>query len=680
MYYLEVAPTITFRADAGVLTYSHDSPLEPGVVVTVPVGKRTVPAIVFRTVKQPDFPTKPIAKVLYGTPMPQHLLKSASWLSEYYCCPLADCIRAILPTGVDVSRRSIDDRNSEKMSEMRVASQSVTTDATQRTTSPRDDGSDRSGTRYSGISLNSSQKKAIDQITKITSTTRLLHGITGSGKTRIYLKLAEQQMKSGKSTILLLPEISLTTQLVTIFEQHFPGRILIQHSRLTDRERHLLWERILQSDQPHIIIGARSALFAPVNNLGCIIIDEAHEPAYSQDQNPKYSALRLAAQIARDTNCFVLQGTATPIATEYALAERAQAVVTLNALAIKSKHKSTTVISDLRNRQEFLKNRLFSDKLLASIQRSLDNQTQTLIFHNRRGTAPLTLCEQCGWQALCPTCLLPLVLHANEYNLICHTCGFREKVPSSCPECKNASVIHKGVGTKLLETELRKLFPRANIIRFDADTADDSTPDKLYPDICSGNFHIIIGTQMIAKGFDLPLLSTLAIPQADSLYSLPDYTSEERGYQLLTQAIGRANRGHRDTEVFIQTYQPDHPVVNFATATDQGQSYADFYTHVIKGRRQAHLPPFSYLAKLTLTYKTETIAIKNIRSLAAQLKAAHPNVTVSPPLPAFHELSNRGHTWQLNLTAKRRQALTDLISSLPPNPALRFTLDPPNLL
>jgi len=549
--------------------------------------------------------------------------------------------------------------------------------------SPRDDGSDSRRARATGvtkISLNPSQQATLKSILAMTSTTRLLHGITGSGKTRIYLKLAEQQIRAGKSTILLLPEISLTTQLVTIFEQHFPGKILVQHSRLTDRERHLLWEQVLQSDQPHIIIGARSALFAPVSNLGCIIIDEAHEPAYCQDQNPKYSALRLAAQIARDTGSFVLQGTATPLVTEYALAERNHALVKLSTLAIKSKYKTTMTVSDLRNRQEFLKNRLFSDQLLASIQRSLDDRAQTLIFHNRRGTAPLTLCEQCGWQALCPTCLLPLVLHANEYHLICHACGFREKVPSSCPECKSASVIHKGVGTKLLETELRKLFPKANIIRFDADTSDDSTPDKLYYDICSGNFHIIIGTQMIAKGFDLPLLSTLAIPQADSLFSLPDYTSEERGYQLLTQAIGRATRGHRNTEIFVQTYQPNHPVVKLTTETDQVQSYTDFYSHTIRGRRQAHLPPYSYLAKLTLTYKTEAIAIKNIRSLSIQLQKSHPDVTISPPFPAFHELSTRGHTWQLNLTAKKRQALTDLISSLPPNPALRFTLDPPNLL
>ena len=679
MYYLEVAPTITFRADASILTYSHSSPLEPGAVVTVPIGKRTVPAIVLRTVSQPDFPTKLITKVLYNTPIPQHLLKSATWLSEYYCCPLADCIRAILPSGVSVSRREV------KSLVTPVARDFANCDDSRNETkmSPRDDGSDSRRARATGvtkISLNPSQQATLKSILAMTSTTRLLHGITGSGKTRIYLKLAEQQIRAGKSTILLLPEISLTTQLVTIFEQHFPGKILVQHSRLTDRERHLLWEQVLQSDQPHIIIGARSALFAPVSNLGCIIIDEAHEPAYCQDQNPKYSALRLAAQIARDTGSFVLQGTATPLVTEYALAERNHALVKLSTLAIKSKYKTTMTVSDLRNRQEFLKNRLFSDQLLASIQRSLDDRAQTLIFHNRRGTAPLTLCEQCGWQALCPTCLLPLVLHANEYHLICHACGFREKVPSSCPECKSASVIHKGVGTKLLETELRKLFPKANIIRFDADTSDDSTPDKLYYDICSGNFHIIIGTQMIAKGFDLPLLSTLAIPQADSLFSLPDYTSEERGYQLLTQAIGRATRGHRNTEIFVQTYQPNHPVVKLTTETDQVQSYTDFYSHTIRGRRQAHLPPYSYLAKLTLTYKTEAIAIKNIRSLSIQLQKSHPDVTISPPFPAFHELSTRGHTWQLNLTAKKRQALTDLISSLPPNPALRFTLDPPNLL
>jgi len=685
MYYLEVAPTITFRAGADVLTYHHDVKLTAGTIVTIPVGRKTVPGVIVRTVNKPDFATKPISQVLYDTPLPPHLISAAKWLSEYYACPLSDSLRAILPTGVNVTRRITEFELLEPASVISTVQiernfANCNDSRNEAKTSPRDDGSDSCRVRTIGaveILLNPHQHKAVKQILSNPSTTRLLHGITGSGKTNIYLHLAHEIIGNNKSFMLLLPEISLTTQLVQIFQKHFANQVITLHSRLTDRQRHLLWQRILTTTTPLVIIGTRSALFAPLHNLGAIVIDEAHEPAYLQDQNPKYSALRLASFIAAQTKSYVLQGTATPAIADYSLASRNQAIIELSQPAIKNTHTTQIHTIDLRDHSQFTKHRFFSNQLLESIQQSISTKTQTLIFHNRRGSAPTTVCDECGWIASCPTCSLPLVLHTDQYQLICHACGHKTKVPSSCPTCRNASILHRGIGTKLIETELIRLFPQARIIRFDAD--NKSTPDQLYNEICSGNFDIIIGTQMIAKGFDLPLLSTLAIIQADSLFSLPDYTSTERGYQLLTQAIGRGTRGHRDTQVFIQTYQPNHPVVQFATMPSPLEAFKSFYDATSSIRRNSHLPPFTYLLKLTLTYKTEASVVKNTTALRQQL-LRHPNISVSSPFPAFHELSTKGYTWQLNITAKSRSHLLNLIKSLPPNPALHYYLDPPNLL
>ena len=646
MNYYEVVPTRVFRAGADILTYQFDNTLAVGTIVTVPLGKSTVPGIITKAVQKPSFATKPITKVLYDTPIPTHLLKAAQWLSSYYLCPLPEVIRSILPTGIEKTRR-----NQDKPS--------------------------KPHSRQSKIPINTAQQLAIDQILALDTSTRLLHGITGSGKTNVYLALTEQIIYTGKSVILLLPEIALTSQLVHNFEQHFPGLTVLLHSNQTEAERHRLWQQILDSDQPKIIIGPRSALFAPINQLGAIIVDEAHEPAYYQDQNPKYSALRLATVIAKQTGAFALLGTATPNITDYHLATQQQSIVELDQLAVESSHTSSTQIIDLKSKADFPKHRFLSSTLLKSIQKSLNHHTQTLVFHNRRGSSTMTVCDQCGWAALCPTCLIPLVHHADKFQMTCHTCGTNLPVPTSCPDCHNASIHHKGIGTKLIESELQRLFPRARIARFDGDVTKSQTLNELYSDVRDGAYDILIGTQMLAKGFDFPLLTTLGIVQADALFSLPDFSSVERGYQLLTQAIGRAKRGHQDSEIIIQTYQPDHPIIAFAVATDQLAAYKDLYSHLLKSRQQGHLPPYRHIAKLSLTYKTETAAVKNIRAIRSQLVA--PDLFVSQPTPAFHERTPLGYTWQLVLAAKSRSLLLQTISQIH-HPNLRIRLDPPTLL
>lgn len=643
-YYL-IAPAKTFHSSDNLLTYSSETPLKIGQIVEIPLGRQSTIGIVVKNTTQPDFDTKPITKIIYEQPLPKKLVDALFWLSSYYRCPLSTVIQAALPRGITKNRRG-------KLPE----APNIT---------PIDN------------PLNSAQRAAIRAIEENPANTILLHGITGSGKTNIYIELCARTLAKNQSVILLVPEIALTSQLVRNFQQHFKN-ITLLHSNLTESLRHQLWEKILTDNQPQVIIGPRSALFAPVQDLGLIIIDEAHEPAYHQEQNPKYSASLLAGKLAK-----TVLGTATPLISDYYLCKSHNAIVEINQLAIESdKHTSISVI-DLKDHSNFTKSRILSNQLIESIKASLANHTQSMLFHNRRGTAPMTICDKCGWQALCPNCFLPLVLHADAFQMRCHTCARNFPVPTACPECKNASIHHKGFGTKLIEDELHRLFPSAKIARFDMDTDDDLKLTKIYDEVYRGDYDIIVGTQMIAKGFDFPRLTTLGIVQADAGLSFPDFSSEERTFQLITQVIGRAKRGHQNSNIFIQSFQPDHPIISLASQSD----YASFYNYLVQKRQQSKLPPYSFLLKLSVTYKTETATVKNIRTLykkviqtTKQLQIPENRIVVSPPMPAFHERTNTGYTWQLVIKAKSRQNLLDIFDHLPKNNYLHYDFDPISLL
>ena len=643
-YYL-IAPAKTFHSSDNLLTYSSETPLKIGQIVEIPLGRQSTIGIVVKNTTRPDFDTKSITKIIYEQPLPKKLVDALFWLSSYYRCPLSTVIQAALPRGITKNRRG-------KLLE----APNIT---------PIDN------------PLNSAQRAAIKAIEENPANTILLHGITGSGKTNIYIELCARTLAKNQSAILLVPEIALTSQLVRNFQQHFKN-ITLLHSNLTESLRHQLWEKILTDNQPQVIIGPRSALFAPVQDLGLIIIDEAHEPAYHQEQNPKYSASLLAGKLAK-----TVLGTATPLISDYYLCKSHNAIVEINQLAIESdKHTSISVI-DLKDRNDFTKSRILSNQLIESIKASLANHTQSMLFHNRRGTAPMTICDKCGWQALCPNCFLPLVLHADAFQMRCHTCARNFPVPTACPKCKNASIHHKGFGTKLIEDELHRLFPSAKIARFDMDTDDDLKLTKIYDEVYRGDYDIIVGTQMIAKGFDFPRLTTLGIVQADAGLSLPDFSSEERTFQLITQVIGRAKRGHQNSNIFIQSFQPDHPIISLASQSD----YASFYNYLVQKRQQSKLPPYSFLLKLSVTYKTETATVKNIRTLykkviqtAKQLQIPENRIVVSPPMPAFHERTSTGYTWQLVIKAKSRQNLLDIFDHLPKNNYLHYDFDPISLL
>ena len=632
-----------------VLTYAADNSLFPGQIVEVPLGRGHAVGVIDKKVAQPDFATKKILKVLYSTPLPAHLLATARFVAEYYQVPLASTLGLILPKGVEKKRR--------KTEQMSGSSEKTEHSAN----TPQ-------------IPLNQAQKKALEALQQAPGPTKLLHGVTGSGKTNIYLKMAKNALLRQKSTILLVPEIALTGQLVRVFAEYFGDKVVLIHSQQTEAERHLIFNSLLSSEDPKIVIGPRSALFAPLRDLGLIIIDEEHEGTYHQENAPKYSAIRVASFMAGKLGIDLVLGSATPVVEDYYLADKKNAVVTL-----AEKAKSTAVapeikIVDFKNRDNFSKNRYFSNALLAAIKNNLEQGRQTLIFHNRRGSSPLTICENCGKEIICPRCYLPLTLHADTYELVCHTCGYKENVPMTCPKCGAPGLIHKGFGTKLLESELKKLFPSARIKRFDADNKKGEGLDAVYSEVRDGEVDILVGTQTLAKGLDLPRLATVGVAQADAGLNLPDFMAEERTFQLITQVIGRVGRGHSDqAEVFIQTFRPDNPVIQLAAAVD----YQGFYEYTIEKRRRAGLPPFMFVAKLEITMKTEATVLKKVRETTKML-GKDKRLIVSPPMPAFHERNNRGYTWQIVVRAKSRKALVEACVGLDPN--FRVTFDPVGLL
>lgn len=647
MFY-EVIPAKVF-GKGDILTYESDSSLLPGQIVEIPLGRGKTVGVINKKVAKPEFITKKISKVLYSTPLPEHLILAAKFISSYYQAPLNIALNLIFPNGVEKKRRKTEQTldNAKKTEQHAKTAQ---------------------------IPLNQAQKRALEALYQAQGATKLLHGVTGSGKTNIYLKMAKNALKEQKSTIVLVPEIALTGQLVRVFKEFFGEKVVLIHSRQTEAERHLIFNSLLGTNEPKIVIGPRSALFAPLKDLGLIIIDEEHENTYFQENAPRYSAIRVASFIAQNSNINLILGSATPTIEDYHLAKNKGTLVTLTEKARDAATKPKIEVVDLKNRENFNKNRYFSDPLLAAIKNNLEKRQQTLIFHNRRGSSPLTICENCGEEILCPNCYLPLNLHADTYQLVCHTCGHKERVPLNCPKCKAPGMVHKGFGTKLLESELKKLFPNAKIKRFDADNNKNNSLDAVYEEVHSGEVDIIIGTQTLAKGLDLPKLTTVGVVQADMGLNLPDYLAEERTFQLLSQVIGRVGRGHNDkAEVFIQTFRPEHPVINLAIT----ENYPEFYEYMIKKRQKSGFPPFAFVAKLEIAMKTEATVLKKIRETAKKL-SQNKKIVVSPPMPAFHERTSRGYTWQIVIRAKSRKALLEACQNLDPN--FRITLDPPGLL
>lgn len=599
-----------------------------------------------RQVTKPTFPTKEVLVRITEKPLPQALVRTSRWISDYYTTPLATVLSMILPRGIDRHRRT-------RIADVHTAIRT-----------------------HIKHTPSAEQAVAISTIQTAANTTSLLFGPTGSGKTLIYKELAKQAVASGKSVIVLVPEIALTSQLVDEFMQDFPNQVLLTHSRQTEAERHITWKRALNTDTPLIAIGPRSALFLPLKKVGLVVVDEMHEPSYKQEQAPRYSALRVATILARKHGAKAVLGSATPPVAEY------YAAVQLGVPIVRLPRRTGTTalhanIIDMTKRGNFTRHRFLSDTLLDAMQQTLDAKKQVLVFHNRRGSAAITLCEKCGWTATDPDTGVPLTLHSDTHTLVSHLTGYSASVPTACPVCHAADIIHKGIGTKLIESELSRIFPNKNIVRFDGDSGVDHSVDARYKELYDGEIDIIIGTQVVAKGIDLPHLETVGIVQADAGLALPDFTSSERVFQLISQAVGRVGRGHSDARIIVQSYQPKHPAVRYGVT----QNYMEFYTQEVDHRQHYHFPPFSYLLKCTCTYKTESAAIRNTKLIAAELrKILKDDEKLLGPAPAFYEQKNGTFRWQIIVQSPHRGTLMKLANKLPTNGHWQCELDPGTLL
>lgn len=645
MQYYEVAPNQIIRAGSDTFTYASSVKLAVGHIVEIEVGKKTLIGVVVRAVEKPAYTTKEIIRIVDDKPLPFSIVAIATWMSEYYHSPLATVLQTILPRGLTKKRRNSD--HIRKIHE-------------------------RNRTK---IVLNKDQRQAIDTVLQMSPGTALLYGVTGSGKTAVYMELARHTIEHGKSVIILVPEIALTSQIVAEFSHHFDD-IILTHSRQTEAERHKEWLKALHTPEPRVVIGPRSALFMPLANVGLIIIDECHEPSFQQEQSPRYSALRVASKLAAVGHMKVVFGSATPLVSDYYLAKTSgRPIIEMTKPARQDAVSPSIELVDMTKRSNFTKQRFFSDVLIRQLTENLAAHKQTLLFHNRRGSASSTLCENCGWQAGCPRCFIPLSLHSDTHELRCHICGFKDRVPTSCPVCNHTDIIHKGIGTKLVESEIKRLFPRATVARYDGDTSSEETLETNYDKVYSGDIEIIIGTQVIAKGLDLPQLRTVGIIQADAGLSLPDYSSPERTFQLLSQVIGRVGRSHHETNVIVQSYQPSNPAVIDGIT----RNYKAFYDRTVAIRRRSNFPPFTYLLKLICIYKTENAAIINARKFASELKLLGLDIEILGPTPAFYERTGETYRWQLVVKSKKRAHLLAVIDHLP-SQHWQFELDSLSLL
>ncbi|PZG32569.1 primosomal protein N' [Listeria ivanovii] len=461
--------------------------------------------------------------------------------------------------------------------------------------------------------------------------TFLIHGVTGSGKTEIYLQTIEAKLKEGKEAIVLVPEISLTPQMVERFKSRFGSEVAVLHSALSSGEKYDEWRKI-ERKEARVVVGARSAVFAPFENLGIIIIDEEHEASYKQEDNPRYHARDVAIWRAMKYQCPVVLGSATPSLESFARAKKG--VYTLIELPSRVNDRAMPEVSVVDMREELRKeNRTeFSTELLEKIKDRIAKKEQTVLMLNRRGYSSFVMCRDCGYVVECPNCDISQTYHQASNKMKCHYCGHEEPVPQKCPSCEGEHIRYFGTGTQKVEESLTKLIPEARVIRMDVDTTrTKGAHEKLLRSFRNHEADILLGTQMIAKGLDFPDITLVGVLNADTMLHLPDFRASERTFQLLTQVSGRAGRHERTGEVVVQSYNPEHYSIEFAKKHD----FIGFYHHEMQLRKMGAYPPFYYLTMINVSDENEMKAIRTMQEMVNFLRGKlGPEAVILGPVPS----------------------------------------------
>jgi len=691
-------------------------PVVPGCRVRIPLRNRPATGTVLRVAEKPqgDFALRFLTDLVDPEPLvTPELLNLAEWITSYYGTPLEQVIRAFIPASIRGEKTSAKTQRAaiiaqfpseeelEKISK-RAKRQHSILELLKGSTEPipvtqlggasasaalkalsekgylklielnvrRDPDAGETIIPTEPFTLNHEQAKALDAVSDSLASEKpdpiLLHGITGSGKTEVYLQATQKVLDLGKNVIILLPEIALAPQTVRRFKARFSvlgDKIAVQHSHLSQGERFDEWNRI-RSGEARIIIGARSAIFAPLRDLGLIIVDEEHEPAYKQENPPKYHARDLAVVRCRLEKCSVLLGTATPSLETYNNTLSGKYKLVRMTQRADGATLPLTRVVDMRieSRKQKGRDAILSDRLRSAIDERLEKDEQVILFLNRRGFARSLQCPPCGHAIECNHCAIPLTYHRSEERLICHICGHQAIVPKLCPECKDPAIRFQGYGTEKAEIILNKIFKGSKIARLDTDTTrrKNALRDTLR-DFRAKKIKILLGTQMIAKGLDFPNVTLVGVLNADlSLYA-PDFRAGERTFQLLTQVAGRAGRGKMAGEVIIQTSTPHSPSIQFARHHD----FYGFVDQELEMRRQFSYPPYTHLALLLARSSHERRAEFTLETLHLKLKENLPeDIILGDPIPSPLTRSHSQFRFQLLLRGPNARVLSRHIKSI----------------
>lgn len=661
----------------GALTYMADKnaelPLKRGLAVEVPLGKRKVSGVILKSgCTQPGIRMKSIAAIDTEKPvLPDNYLRWLEWLADYYLHPIGQVTSLAYPP----LARSKRNRKSKKAPVIKPQEISV---------SPH---------------LTLEQQTCVDKVNASCGFgVHLIHGVTGSGKTEIYLNCIQQVVERQQCALVLVPEISLTPQLVQRFSARFPEQVAVIHSHLTEREKTDQWWEMIDGKKK-ILIGARSALFCPVDNIGLIVIDEEHESSFKQDEKLKYHARDAAIVRAKLASCPILLGSATPSLESFYNAEAGRYVYHPLLQRVSERSLPTVKVIDLREEKE--KRKLapenyehlpswLSQDLYQALGQTFKKKDQAALFLNRRGVAQSVFCTSCGYSYECPNCAINLTLHGKNH-LVCHYCDYSQTFTETCPQCQSLEVRPIGLGTELVEKELQTLFPHICIARADRDEIQNREQlESLITEMENGGIDLLIGTQMIAKGLDFPKLNLVGLILADVGFNLPDFRSSERSYQLLTQVSGRSGRHSEDPgQVIIQCFNTEHIAVEFTTSHD----YVGFAHQELAQRKALRYPPFGKVASLRIQGmhldRVEATA-KTLASRAQILRSRNDNynlVQVLGPAPAPLARLRGKHRYQILIKAPstailqqfNRQLLADL-SWLPAATKVQIDVDPINML
>lgn len=520
--------------------------------------------------------------------------------------------------------------------------------------------------KTTALSLNAEQQVAVETILQSVqeqqSQTYLLEGITGSGKTEVYLQVIAKVLNQGKTAIMLVPEISLTPQMVQRFKSRFGEHVAVMHSGLSQGEKYDEWRKI-ERGEAEVVVGARSAIFAPIENIGVIIVDEEHEASYKQEETPRYHARDLAIWRSEYHHCPVVLGSATPSLESRARAQKnVYQRLRLTQRANQAATLPTIDVVDMRKEVENGNVSSFSMSLQEKLQERLEKNEQSVLLLNRRGYSSFVMCRDCGYVLPCPNCDISLTLHMDSKTMKCHYCGHEERIPYRCPNCGQDKIRYYGTGTQKVEEELQTLLPESRILRMDVDTTRrKGAHEKILRTFGEGQADILLGTQMIAKGLDFPNVTLVGVLNADTALNLPDFRSSERTFQLLTQVSGRAGRAEKPGEVIIQSFNPEHYAIQLAKAQD----YEDFYTKEMYIRHRGDYPPYYFTVQITASHPEENEAAKQMFQIATKLKQGlSPQAILLGPTPnAIMRVNNR-YFYQVIIKYKQEPMLQPLLKEI----------------